>query len=135
MKDAKIETWDGVEYECEEVHYKAHCVGYAPTKAMADLDDMLGSIEPEDVFVLAKRQLKQDAKNAVRKKFQTKLSAGIVNKAIEDGRLVDKDVVSAIQLAKDGKFKNWTEACMVKLGLGVAALDKVDPKKIHWDIL
>lgn len=132
-KEPLVEVRDGIEYELEAVHYKSKCVGLAPTRCFDDDESMLEHYGLSDLCSLAKRQLKQDGKNAVRAKYnKDKVSASAVLKAIGAGELSPEDIELATVDMKAGKG-TFTDLCAARLGVGEDALKNADPSHVHWD--
>ena len=133
-KEPLVEVHDGVEYELEPVKYKSKCVGLAPTRVFDDDESMLEHYGLSVLCSLAGRQLKQDAKNTVRAKYnKDKVSATTVINAIGAGTITPEMQQKAVELMKAGKHKTFTDACAAFLGIGEDALKNADPSHIHWD--
>lgn len=130
IREVREEDGEQVEYICSPVKHGGNQVGFAPRRATKDLDEMLGVLEPEKIHSLADRQLDQDNKNAVRAKFTKEaVTASAVVKALAAGTLKDADVRQVMQ----SKNLQYIPAANVLMGVGKDA--KIEPKKIHWDIL
>jgi hypothetical protein len=86
------------------------------------------------IIELARRQLKQDAKNAVRAKYnKDKVTASMALNAIASGELSPDDIETANKALADGSAKSFTDACAKLLGIGEDALKNADASHIHWD--
>ena len=133
-KETRVEEHEGVEYELEPTKYKSRCVGLAPTRSFKTDEEMLEHYGLPALCALAGRQLKQDAKNAVRGKFnKDKVSASAVVKAIGSGVLTSEDVEMAALDVREGRYKTFTDACAARMGIGEDALENANPEHIHWD--
>ena len=132
-KETQIIEKDGVSYELEQVRYKSQVVGLAPTMLLDD-DSMVKQYGLADICELARRQIKQDAKNQVRAKYnKDKVSATTVINAIGSGDITPEQQAQAVKDMTAGKAKNFTEACARFLGIGEDALKDVKPTHVHWD--
>jgi len=131
-KDEKIrrEVRDGIEYICSPVRHGGKQVGYAPRCATKDLDEMLEIFTPELIRDLADRQYDQDSKNKVRAMFtKDAVTASAVIKALAAGTLKSPDVEQVMK----NKNLTYIEAAASLMGVGKEA--KIEPDKVHWDIL
>ena len=139
----RVEVLDEVEYVCSPVRHGKEQVGFAPrirfkttesddaemdfTKALESMIDTFGN---EKVFSLADRQYDQDSKNAVRAKFtKGKVSA---SQAIKFHN-ANPDKWDEIKKRCTVDGMGLIEACEISMGVGKDA--KVEPEKVHWDIL
>ena len=131
-KDEKtrVEVRDGVEYACTPVTHDKKQVGYAPRRKTADLDEMLDFLSPEKIHSLADRQLDTDTKNAVRGKYlrDAVKATGVIN-GLNKGTLKMADIERLMQVEKLG----FVQAGAKLLGVGKDA--KIEPDKIHWDVV
>ena len=134
-KDHLVEVHDGVEYELEPTHYKSKCVGFAPTRSFDSDEEMLEHYGLSDLCAAAGRQKKQDAKNAVRGKYnKDKVSATTIINAQKTGEMTTEMFIAAKKDYDANKYDhNWTKCCSVQLGIGDDALDKADATHKHWD--
>jgi len=139
-KDEKIrrEVREEVDYICSPVKHAKGQVGFAPRidfsagKDCAEkvLESMIDTFGAADVFSLADRQYDQDSKNKVRAKFtKDAVTASAVVKALAAGTLKDAEVRQVMQ----AKNLEYIPAANTLMGIGKDA--KVEPNKIHWDIL
>ena len=128
--EMRVENGVNVEYLCSPVRHGGAQVGYAPRRKMVDLDEMLGVLSPEKIYSLADRQLDQDMKNAVRAKFtKDKVKASSVVNALASGEISVEQINEIVRV----KGLTFTDAAASLMGVGKDA--KVEPYKIHWDIL
>jgi hypothetical protein len=137
-KEVRIEVSpSGVECAVEETRFKGRCVGLAPTRNFTTDEEMLEHYKLSGLCALATRQLKQDAKNAVRAKYQRdQVSATTIINAQASGEMTPEMIAAAKADYDAGKYEhNWTRCCAVQLGLGDDALAKADPRHIHWDCI
>lgn len=133
IHETREEDGEQVEYICSPVKHGGKQVGFAPRRETKDLDEMLGVLEPEKIHSLADRQLDQDMKNAVRAKFtKDTFKASSFGKAISNGEIDPKGLAEVTRIAEQ-KAITIIAAGAIFLGLGKDA--KVEPEKIHWDIL
>lgn len=122
-KEVQIVERDGVRYVIEPVRWSGKIVGFAPTLEEPNFDE-------EKLKSLAIRQYKQDSKNVVRGKYsKEKVTASAALKAIAN-REIDTEEIMKVSEQKNLTF---TDAAGVLMGIGKDA--KIDPEKIHWDIL
>ena len=138
--DAETVEKDGAVYECTSVRHKGKNVGFAPTKIPQgeSFDDQLEWLTDEKgskcIVKCFVRQLKQDAMNAVRAKYnKDKVSATTVINAIGSGDITAEMQKKAVEEMTAGKYKTFTDACAAYLGIGEDALKNADSKHIHWD--
>lgn len=131
---------DGVKYSCTSVRHKGKNVGFAPSRIPQGelFDDQLewltNEYGSEAIVKCFDRQIKQDAMNAVRGKFnKDKVSATTVINAIGDGRITAEMQQKAVKEMKAGIHKTFTDACATYLGIGEDALKNADAAHIHWD--
>jgi hypothetical protein len=125
-KNTEVKEHNGKNYVLDKVTSAKQVVGFAPTIKLADLDEMLGEIEPEQVFKLAYRQLRTDHKNLVRAKYgSTKASAVRVVAAIAAETITTEQ----IQEAMARHSEDFTTAATRLL------TTEIDPERIHWDVL
>ena len=130
-------------YICSPVKHQSKEIGFAPriqfkttttddaemdfTKALESMIDTFGN---EAVFSLADRQLDQDSKNKVRAKFTKEaVTASAVIKALSSGTLKSPDVEQVMK----NKNLTYIQAAASLMGVGKEA--KIEPEKVHWDIL
>lgn len=140
-EETRIEEHNGKKYVLEAVEYQKKGVGLAPTLAIegesADdqLDFLLQTYGSALIVSKFERQNKQDAKNAVRGKFnKDKVSATTIINAQASGELTIEMMASAKKDYDAGKYDhNWTKCCAAQLGLGEDALAHADSTHIHWD--
>lgn len=130
IHETREEDGEQIAYVCSPVRHGGKQVGFSPRRESKDLDEMLEFLEPEKIHALADRQLDQDNKNAVRAKFtKNAVSAVSVVKALAAGTIKDADVQQVMQ----SRNLKYIPAANVLMGVGKDA--KVEPNKIHWDIL
>ena len=138
-KEIRVEEREGLKYELEAVHCKSKCVGLAPTQTfdgVADdvLEKLLEVYGSDRIVACFTRQIKQDAKNLVRAKFnKDKVSATTVINAIGAGLITPEQQQQAVVEMNAGKYKTFTDACAAYLGVGEDALKNIDSEHIHWD--
>lgn len=121
---------DGISYVIEPVKSGGKIVGQAPIQVAEDLDQLLGILEPEEIFKLAYRQLKQDVMNAVRSATtpSTATTADILD-AIADGAIDMSGAAAAIK--KDSELTALQYARQqLKLHQD---MNPTDGNEIHWE--
>lgn len=129
MTESRTETKDGINYELAKVMHDGKQVGFAPTRVFETDEEMLEHLGIEILCSLAIRQYRQDAKNAVRAKFNKgKVTPAAAMKFMES----NPDKVAEISRVCVVEKISLVEACEKSMGVGENA--KPDAEKIHWDI-
>ena len=127
-----VRSENGVEvaYTFSPVRHGGNQVGYSPRRSFDTDEEMLEYFGLPILCSLADRQKDQDGKNAVRAKFtKDKVKASSVVNALAAGEISVEQINEVVRV----KGLSFTDAAASLMGIGKEA--KVEPNKVHWDIL